>query len=164
MDIRHTIERLAATEAIRDLIFEYSHLVDLGALAEVSELFADAVYGQCDGVGVPVGTPIDRDARAVRAANEAFIKMHGDPASPRTKHVTTNVRITVADSNTEASSLAYVTVLQAAGNLSLQPILTGRYFDRFALVGGRWRFTQRLCCIDHTGDLTEHARRLLHRG
>ena len=163
MDIRHTIERLAATEAVRDLIVVYSHLIDLGELAEMSELFTDAVYGQCDGAGVPVGTPIDRDAGAVLRANETFIKMHGSPPSPRTKHVTTNVRITVAESNTEAASLSYVTVLQAAGELSLQPVLTGRYFDRFALADGRWRFTQRLCCIDHTGDLTEHAQRLLHR-
>ncbi|MGA6205752.1 nuclear transport factor 2 family protein [Nocardia testacea] len=159
MDLEHTITRLAAIEAIRDLIFAYSHLIDRGALDEVAELFADAVYGRCDGAGVPIGEPIVADARAVLAANRRFIKMHGDPGSPRTKHLTTNVRVRVADTNTEATALSYVTVVQAAGELPLQPILTGRYFDEFARDAGGWRFTRRLFCIDHTGDLGEHARR-----
>lgn len=159
--MRHTIERLSAIEAIRSLIYSYSHLIDRGALPEVAELFTEARYGQCDGEGVPLGTPIDRDAAAVLKANRSFIQMHGDPPSPRTKHLTTNVRITVADDNRTATSLAYVTVLQGAEELPLQPILTGRYFDRFALLDGQWRFTQRLCCIDHVGDLSAHARRAL---
>ncbi|MFC9789037.1 nuclear transport factor 2 family protein [Rhodococcus sp. NPDC127528] len=161
MDLRHTIERLSAAESIRDLVYRYSHLIDRGELAEVAELFADARYGQCDGDGVPVGVLIDRDPAAVLRANESFIRMHGDPPSPRTKHLTTNVRVTVADNNIEASSLAYVTVLQGTGELPLQPILTGRYFDRFALLDRQWRFTERLCCIDHVGNLSEHARRAL---
>ncbi|MFF3572913.1 nuclear transport factor 2 family protein [Nocardia jiangxiensis] len=162
-DIAHTVARLAATEAIRDLIYAYSHLIDRGALEEVSELFSDAVYGQCDGAGVAIGAATVRDADAVLRANRAFVKMHGDPPSPRTEHVTTNVRIQVADNNIEASACSYVTVLQAAGELPLQPILTGRYFDKFALLGGQWRFTQRLFCVDHTGDLSEHAQRRLPR-
>ncbi|MGW0173801.1 nuclear transport factor 2 family protein [Rhodococcus sp. NPDC003322] len=159
--MRHTIERLAATEAIRDLVFSYSHLIDRGELSSVAALFADATYGQCDGDGVPLGGLIERDPAAVQRANETFVKMHGDPPSPRTKHVTTNVRVSVSDDNTEASAVSYVTVLQGTADLPLQPILVGRYFDRFECVDGRWRFTQRLCCIDHTGDLSEHAQRLL---
>ncbi|MCX0275049.1 nuclear transport factor 2 family protein, partial [Nocardia zapadnayensis] len=111
------------------------------------------------GAGVPIGELIVADARAVLAANRRFIRMHGVPESPRTKHLTTNVRIQVADTNTEATALSYVTVVQAAGELPLQPILTGRYYDEFAVGAGSWRFTRRLCCIDHTGDLSEHARR-----
>ncbi|MFF0815233.1 nuclear transport factor 2 family protein [Rhodococcus sp. NPDC003318] len=160
-DLRHTVERLAATEAIRDLIHSYSHLIDRGDLGAVAALFGDAVYGHCDGDGNPVGALVDRDAAAVRRANEGFVRMHGDPPSPRTKHVTTNVRVAVAQDCTEATATSYVTVLQATVDLPLQPILTGRYFDRFAVRDGGWRFTQRLCCIDHTGDLTGHARRLL---
>lgn len=157
--MRAAIERLAAIEAIRDLIYEYSHLIDRGELGAVAALFSDAVYGQCDGDGNPVGDLVHRDAAAVLRANETFVRMHGDPPSPRTKHVTTNVRVAVADGNTEATALSYVTVLQGTDTLPLQPILTGRYFDRFALLDGTWRFTQRLCCIDHTGDLSEHAQR-----
>ncbi|MGW5381303.1 nuclear transport factor 2 family protein [Nocardia sp. NPDC003963] len=162
MDLEHTIARLAATEAIRDLIFAYSHLIDRGALDEIAELFAEAVYGLCDGAGDPVGTPIVADAQAVLDANQGFVKMHGTPGTPRTKHLTTNVRIRVADDNATATALSYVTVVQAAGALPLQPILTGRYFDGFAYKDRRWRFTRRLFCIDHTGDLSEHTRGGFH--
>lgn len=163
VDIRHTIDRLAATEAVRDLIFSYSHLIDRGELSEVAALFAHATYGRCDGDGNPLGGLIERDQAAVLLANETFVKMHGDPPSPRTKHVTTNVRVTVTDDNAAASAVSYVTVLQGTADLPLQPIVVGRYFDRFEAVDGRWRFTQRLCCIDHTGDLSEHALRVLQR-
>lgn len=158
---RAALDRLVAIEAVRDLIVSYSHLIDRGELDAVAAMFADAVYGLGDGDGNPVGAVTDRDATAVRQANEAFIQMHGDPPSPRTKHVTTNILVTVADDNTEASAVSYVTVLQGTETLPLQPILVGRYFDRFAVLDGTWRFTQRLCCIDHTGDLTEHAQRHL---
>lgn len=163
VNVEHTIAQLAATEAVRDLILAYSHLIDRGALDEVSELFADAVYGRCDAAGTVIGAPVVRDAPGVLRANQGFIKMHDAPPCPRTKHLTTNIRIQVADNNSEATSISYVTVLQAAGQLPLQPILTGRYFDEFALGDGRWRFSQRLFCIDHTGDLSEHAQRSLRR-
>ncbi|MFD1814705.1 nuclear transport factor 2 family protein [Rhodococcus gannanensis] len=161
MDLQWTVDRLAATEAVRDLVVSYSHLIDRGELGAVAALFADAVYGLCDGDGVPVGGVVDRDAAAVRQANESFIAMYGDPPSPRTKHVTTNILVTVADDNASASAVSYVTVLQGTDDLPLQPILTGRYFDRFERMDGRWRFAQRLFCMDHTGDMSAHARRAM---
>ncbi len=33
----------------------------------------------------------------------------------------------------------------------IRPILAGRYHDRFALVGGTWRFTERAYLVDLTG-------------
>ncbi|TQF69022.1 nuclear transport factor 2 family protein [Rhodococcus spelaei] len=161
MDLQHNVERLAATEAIRDLIYQYSHLIDRGELTVVAELFADATYGQCDANGIPIGGLIDRDPAAVLRANESFVQMHGNPPTPGTKHVITNVRVSVADNNIEASAHSYITVLQGTDELPLQPILIGRYFDTFGCIDGRWRFTQRLCRIDRTGDLTAHARRAL---
>jgi len=48
-------------------------------------------------------------------------------------------------------------VLQATDALPLQPIITGRYRDRFARddVGG-WRFAERRFFVDLVGDLREH--------
>ncbi|WP_229718544.1 nuclear transport factor 2 family protein [Nocardia jinanensis] len=40
---RSRIARLAATEAIRDLIVAYSHLIDSGALGEVAKPFTPEV-------------------------------------------------------------------------------------------------------------------------
>ena len=50
----------------------------------------------------------------------------------------------------------YFMVHQATAALPLQPIIGGRYFDRFARVGGQWRFTERRIEIDLVGDLSAH--------
>ncbi|CAM3008881.1 nuclear transport factor 2 family protein [Prescottella defluvii] len=156
-----TVERLVAVDAIRDLSHLYTHLIDEARLEEVSDLFAHAVYGQCDGAGTPLGPVRDSDPGGVLEACRSFIRMHGTPPRPRTKHVVTNLRVDVADDCRTATSLSYFTVLQATEKLPLQPILSGRYFDAFAVADGEWRFTQRLTCIDLVGDLSEHARRSL---
>ena len=156
-----TVDRLVAVDAIRDLAHLYTHLIDEARLEEVSDLFAHAVYGQCDGAGTPLGPVRDSDPGGVLEACRSFIRMHGTPPRPRTKHVVTNLRVDVADDCRTATSLSYFTVLQATEELPLQPILSGRYFDAFAVADGEWRFTQRLTCIDLVGDLSEHARRSL---
>jgi hypothetical protein len=40
--------------------------------------------------------------------------------------------------------------------LPLQPIIGGRYYDRFARVSGAWRFAERRMEIDLFGDLSAH--------
>ncbi|WP_137723062.1 nuclear transport factor 2 family protein [Prescottella subtropica] len=155
------VARLVAVEAIRDLAHRYTHLVDEGRLEAVAELFSRAVYGQCDGHGTPVGSVRDSDPAGVLGACRSFIRMHGTPPRPRTKHVVTNLRVDIADDHRTATSLSYFTVLQQTDTLALQPILAGRYFDAFAVIDGEWTFTQRLTCVDLTGDLSEHATRAL---
>lgn len=157
----YTVERLGAVEAIRDLAHLYTHLIDEARLEEVADLFAHAVYGQCDGDGAPLGPVRDCDPGGVLDACRSFIRMHGTPPRPRTKHVVTNLRVDVADDCRSATSLSYFTVLQATENLPLQPILAGRYFDAFAVIDDEWVFTQRLTCIDLVGNLSEHAQRAL---
>lgn len=157
----YTIERLGAVEAVRDLVHRYTHLIDQGRLEEMADLFAHAVYGQCDDDGTPRGSVHESDPDGVLAACRGFIKMYGTPPRPRTKHVVTNLRVDVAEDCRTATALSYFTVLQATDELALQPILTGRYFDAFGVVDGEWVFTRRLVCIDHVGDLSGHAQRTL---
>jgi hypothetical protein len=47
-------------------------------------------------------------------------------------------------------------VFQQTPTLPLQPIVTGRYRDRFSRVGGAWRFARRHIVVDHVGDVREH--------
>jgi hypothetical protein len=47
-------------------------------------------------------------------------------------------------------------VLQQTANLSLQPIISGRYHDRFERVDGVWRFTHRHIISELVGDLSQH--------
>ena len=64
------------------------------------------------------------------------IMMHGD-GTPRTKHVTTNVRIELDDAAGTATARSYFTVLQAVEGHGLQTIVAGRYRDRFERHDGR---------------------------
>jgi hypothetical protein len=40
--------------------------------------------------------------------------------------------------------------------LPLQPILAGRYHDRFVRTEGVWRFSERRYLIDLVGDVSHH--------
>ena len=75
---------------------------------------------------------------------------------PRTKHVITNVTVEVATDRATAAARSYFTVLQALPDLPLQPIIAGRYHDRFARDAGGWYFSEREIIVDLTGDLSRH--------
>ena len=47
-------------------------------------------------------------------------------------------------------------VFQQTPDLPLQPIVTGRYRDRFARGGRGWHFAGRHIIVDHVGDVREH--------
>jgi hypothetical protein len=81
-----------------------------------------------------------------------------DDGTPRTKHVTTNIAIELDEEAGTAVSRAYFTVLQALPGLPLQPIVSGRYHDRFERSADRWRFAERQVRIDLTGDVSRHLR------
>lgn len=135
--------------AIETLIMTYAERVDLGDFDGVAEMFAHATYrGEHDG-GVMAQTGADE----VRATFEQLVRRYDD-GTPRTKHVTTNVIIEL-DGDT-ATSRCYFTVFQQTDTLPLQPIIAGRYLDRFERVDGVWRFADRLIYSDLVGDVSQH--------
>ena len=81
-----------------------------------------------------------------------------DDGTPRTKHVTTNIAIEIDEETGRAASRSYFTALQALPGLALQPIVSGRYQDRFARREGRWRFVERRVRTDLVGDVSRHLR------
>jgi 3-phenylpropionate/cinnamic acid dioxygenase small subunit len=83
--------------------------------------------------------------------------LHED-GTPSTKHVISNVTVDVEDGGDTAAARSYFTVLQARPDLPLQPIIAGRYHDRFERVDGAWRFAERLIITDLIGDLSQHLR------
>ena len=82
-----------------------------------------------------------------------------DDGTPRTKHVTTNLAIDVDEEAGTAVSRSYFTVLQALPDMALQPIVSGRYYDRFERHEGQWRFVERRVQTDLVGDVSRHLRR-----
>ena len=137
--------------AIERLIFGYAERIDAGDLDGVAALFADAVY-RSEGGGRYEG------AAAVRAILQRMVRLHED-GTPRTKHVTTNVVVEVDVAAGTAAARSYFTVFQATARIPLQPIVAGRYHDRFVRTDGAWRFADRLIFMDLIGELSDHLQR-----
>lgn len=135
--------------AIENLIAAYAEFVDGGDFTGLGALLADATF---TGSGAPVSGP---DAIEKMFSNTLITY---DDGTPRTKHVTTNIAIELDEEAGTAVSRAYFTVLQALPGLPLQPIVSGRYHDRFERSAGRWRFAERQVRIDLTGDVSRHLR------
>ena len=135
--------------AIENLIATYAELVDDGDFAGVGVLLADATF--TGGAGSVSG----------RGAIEKLLRdslIVYDDGTPRTKHVTTNVAIEVNEEAGTAVSRSYFTALQALPDLALQPIVSGRYQDRFERREGQWRFAERRVQTDLVGDVSRHLR------
>ena len=81
-----------------------------------------------------------------------------DDGSPRTKHVISNIDITLADSGSEATGHSYVQVYQKAPDRPLQVIFAGEYFDEFRCMGGERSFANRDIRYPLFGDLSGHLK------
>ena len=135
---------------IESLIATYAELVDGGDFAAVGLLLADATF--TGGAGSVSG----RDAIEKMLRDNVIVY---DDGTPRTKHVTTNLAIDVDEEAGTAVSRSYFTALQALPDLALQPIVSGRYYDRFERHEGHWRFAERRVQPDLVGDVSRHLRR-----
>ena len=135
--------------AIENLIATYAELVDDGDFAGVGALLADAT------ITGAAGSVSGRDAIETMLRDNLIVY---DDGTPRTKHVTTNVAIEVDEEAGTAVSRSYFTALQALPDLALQPIVSGRYHDRFERRDGRWRFVERRVRTDLVGDASRHLR------
>lgn len=140
----------SGARAIENLIARYAELVDAGDFGVLGEMFADAVFGG-------EGDMVVQGRRAVEQTFRAMVVLYDD-GTPRTKHVTTNVQIEVDERAGTATARSYVMVLQALPELPLQPIVAGRYRDRFERRGGEWRFVERRFLTDLVGDVSRHLR------
>jgi 3-phenylpropionate/cinnamic acid dioxygenase small subunit len=140
---------VSSHRAIQNLIATYAELVDDGDFAGVGILLADATFTGAAG------------SVSGRVAIEKMLRDNlivYDDGTPRTKHVTTNIVIDVDEEAGTAVSRSYFTALQALPDFPLQPIVSGRYQDRFERSDGRWRFVERRVRTDLVGDASRHLR------
>jgi ketosteroid isomerase-like protein len=139
------------SEAISALIYTYAERLDAGDFEGVAELFTHATFRS--------------DARPdARRGRDEVLEVYRNTVQvydgkPATKHVTTNVTIDVEPGGQTATARSMFTVFQARPELPLQPIIAGRYHDRFARLDGRWCFTDRVVLVDLTGNLRYHLKR-----
>ncbi len=141
---------MTARDSIATLLYTYAERLDAGDFAGVAALFARSTYG----AAMPADGPRRQGSAEVLAALERLVQRHD--GIPRTKHVITNAIIDVDEAAGTATSRSYFTVFQATPALPLQPIIAGRYHDRFARADGTWHFADRRIFMDLVGDLREH--------
>lgn len=145
----------ADREAITDLIYRYAELIDAGDFDGVGELLGHAAFG---GPGTPTVSGAGNIAAVFAMTTRRF-----DDGTPKTRHLVLNPIVEIDGDHATARST--FCVVQATDRLPLQPIVVGRYFDRFARgadgdsvarQGGGWHFTERIAAVEMTGDVSEH--------
>jgi len=151
--------RAEARDAISKLIYGYAEALDEGDLPRVARILAHATVrsdggtfcGQAEVESMYRRFTTFYDASGKKCAPEV------PGATPRTRHVTTNLMIELDDQLRSASARCYFTVFQAiAGVIELQPIVRGAYRDSFECVGGAWRFRERVMITDGVGVIAHH--------
>lgn len=143
--------------AIANLVHTYAEHIDNGDFAAVGALFA---HGAITGDAMPAEI---RGAAAVQQLYEQWTRRYDD-GTPGTHHVTTNLIIEVDDARATATGRSYFTVFQQTPGLALQPIVAGRYADRFDRVDGAWRFSARHMTVRLAGDVSHHLLQSMEGG
>ena len=140
---------LSDGDHIRNLLGRYCELIDAGDFTGVGALFADGCLAD------EHGTELARGGEAVAAFFAAIVRLHH--GSPETKHLVLNTVVETTQADVATARSSYV-VLQALEGLPLQPVIAGRYVDRFVRDVTAWRFDERRFSVDLSGDLTRHLR------
>ncbi|MEY2476700.1 MAG: hypothetical protein QOG87_2015 [Actinomycetota bacterium] len=138
---------LSDGDRIRTLLGQYCERIDAGDFEGVGALFARGRLAD------EHGNELARGAEAVAAFYASTEQLHD--GSPRTKHLVLNTAIEEEDAGMLVARSSYV-VLQAVDRFPLQPIIAGRYVDRFERDGTGWHFSERRFLVDLTGDLSHH--------
>ncbi len=135
--------------AITTLLYRYAECIDLADFDGIEALFAEATMTN-------EGFPGEiRGGAAIGAIYRNFNKVHDD-GTLRTRHVTTNAIVDVDEGADTATCRSYFLVVQATDSIALQPIVSGRYHDRFERANGVWRFAHRHILMEGVGDVRDH--------
>lgn len=132
---------------IQSLLCQYGSTIDRGDLEACAELFT---YGKWR-----------LDGKEAMVGKEGFLeglqtlKIYED-GTAKTKHLITNIDITLADDELSAKSESYVTVLQKTDDFPLQVIFSGHYYDDFKIIDGQWRYIDRTVRYELVGDMRAH--------
>lgn len=144
---------LSDADRIRNLIGRYCDLMDAGDFEGIGALFIEATLAAGD------GAPFASGPDEIAGFFERGTQLHDDGVGGRTlgtKHLVTNIVIDEPDADGLVTARSSYLVLQAVDGLPLQPIITGRYVDRFARGAGGWYFAERRFFVDLVGDLSHH--------
>lgn len=133
--------------AIERLLFRYADLIDAGDFTAIGQLFTRG--------RVVTAAGVVEGAEAVQAMYESFTRRY-PCGTPRTQHVMNNVCVEIEPDGHAAQGRLRFTVFQALEDFPLQPIIAGRYEDRYARDADGWYFVERRMQPELLGDLSRH--------
>ena len=142
--------RWESHHAITTLLFRYAECIDRADFAGLGELFA---HGRIRSSSGPAADGWSGDQ--VREFYARTNRVHED-GTLRTRHLNTNHLVDIDEAAGVATVRSAYVVFQATAKLPFQPIVGGRYEDRFERAGGAWRWSERLIHVDQVGDVSEH--------
>lgn len=132
--------------AVLDLIYRYAELIDAGDFDAVGRLLGRAVFG---GARTATVSGAEKIAGLFAITTRRF-----DDGTPKTRHLVLNPIVEIDGDS--ASSRSTFCVVQATDRVALQPIVVGRYSDRFGRDDGGWFFTERIADIEMLGNTSDH--------
>jgi hypothetical protein len=137
------------SDAILKLMYRYAEFFDSGRLKEFASLFDHGTL-TFEGMG-----SFNGPAEVLDFIDRMVMLYKG---KPRTSHLMNNVSIDIDAGGQSATASCYVTVLQALPDFPLQPIVVGRYTDRFKRHDGEWCFNERTANRHLPGDISHHLK------
>ena len=134
---------------ITELLYRYAELVDAGDFDGVGALLSRASFG---------GPSSGSVSGAENIANVFAMTTRRYPEhknTPRTRHLVLNPIVEILDGETAVSRSTFC-VVQDTETVPIQPIVVGRYHDKFGRDDGGWYFTERTVEIQMIGDVSAH--------
>jgi 3-phenylpropionate/cinnamic acid dioxygenase small subunit len=148
---------MSSETAICNLLYRYAELMDSGRFDRI----ADELFSHARLIVGPEGSPTLDAQQMLDVFKRTTIRY--EDGTPRTKHMITNPIVEVDEEAGSATCRSYYTVFQQTDSLPLQPVVSGRYHDRFERVDGHWRFVERdYTMVDLVGDISAHLTYPLH--
>ena len=134
---------------ITELLYRYAELIDAGDFDGVGQLLARSTFG---GPASGSVSGAENIAKLFVTTTRRYLD-HGN--TPRTRHLVLNPIVELNGDGTAATRSTFC-VLQDTETVPIQPIVVGRYYDRFGHDDGGWYFTERKVEIQMIGDVSAH--------
>ena len=125
---------MSSERVIANLMSAYAYRNDDADFAGLGDLYADAVFS-LDGAAAHGREEMETGARNIIEV--------GEDGRSTTTHEITNIMIEIDEEAGTAIGHAYWTLYQTVSGTPRQPVLSGRYLDRFERRDGQWRFAER---------------------
>lgn len=157
------LRRIEAREQIESIIYGYAEALDAGDLKKFAETFRDGSL-----VLQPARISVKGEEANFEAVKNAVIYydnlgnrvdewLPNKQYTPRTCHITSNLKFIFDDKVEIANVYSVLTVCQTIHEPKI--IANGRYHDLFKFNGNKWYLSIRNVYLTYLGDTSNHLKR-----